>query len=187
MPKKYVILYKRILRLWFLFLIVVILIVAYLEYERYNRFWAAIAITIISLVTLIVLYIRKRIFTSNLLKLMKNYYRIDDKTIARKMGSPLHKTREKMFEYSQKQYNKNWLIIFINKQYIFYHQQTIDGFKELYNKGYGDKELLEELKEFELESKAEIKLITETLVKYERLGEREISVEERRKQERFKD
>jgi hypothetical protein len=118
---------------------------------------------------------------------MKTYYRIDDKTIARKMGSPLQKIREKMFNLSQKQAKKNWLIIFMNKQYFFYHQHTIDGFMELYNKGYGDKELLEELNEFELESKVEIKLITETLIKYERLSDREISVEERRKQERFKD
>ena len=187
MPKKYVIFYKRILRLWFLFLIAGILIVALYEYEKFERFYGAIIITIVSLVVLIVLYLRSLMFTRKLLKLMKTYYRIDNKTIARKMGSPLQKIREKMFNLSQKQAKKNWLIIFINKQYFFYHQQTIDGFMELYNKGYGDKELLEELNEFELESKAEIKLITETLIKYERLGEREISVEERRKQERFKD
>lgn len=187
MPKKYVIFYKKILRLWFLFLIVGILIAAYIEYERRNTFYGAIIITIISLVVLIVLYLRSLMFTRKLLKLMKTYYRIDDKTIARKMGSPLQKIREKMFNFSQKQAKKNWLIVFINKQYLFYHQQTIDGFIELYNKGYGDKELLEELKEFELESKAEIKLITETLIKHERISEREISVEERRKQERFKD
>ena len=187
MPKKYVIFYKRILRLWFLFLIAGILIAAYIEYERFQRFYGAIIITIISLVILVVLYLRSLNFNRKLLRLMKTYYRIDDKTIARKMGSPLQKIREKMFNLSQKQAKKNWLIIFINKQYFFYHQQTIDGFMELYGKGYGDKELLEELNEFELESKAEIKLITETLIKYERLSDREISVEERRKQERFKD
>ena len=118
---------------------------------------------------------------------MKTYYRIDDKTIARMMDHPLKKIREKMFDFSQKQAKKNWLIIFLNKQYIFYHQQTIDDFKELYSKGYGDKEILEELKELELESKAEVKLIIETLIKYERLSDREISVEERRKHEKFKD
>ena len=187
MPKKYVIFYKRILRLWFLFLIAGILIAAYIEYERRNTFWAAIAITIISLVVLIVLYLRSLKFNRKLLKLMKNYYRIDDKTIARKMGSPLQKIREKMFNLLQKQAKKSWLIVFINKQYFFYHQQTIDRFEELYNKGYGDKELLEELNEFELESKAEIKFIIETLLKHERISDREISVEERRKQERFKD
>jgi hypothetical protein len=187
MPKKYVIFYKKILRLWFLFLIAIILIAAYIEYERFSRFYGAIIITIISLVVLIVLYLRSLMFTRKLLKLMKTYYRIDDKTIARKMGSPLQKIREKMFNLSQKQAKKNWLIIFINKQYFFYHQQTIDGFMELYSKGYGDKELLEKLNEFELESKAEIKLITETLIKFERLNEREVSVEERRKQERFRD
>ena len=187
MPKTYVIFYKRILRLWFVLLIVAILVAAYIEYERRNTFYVAIVITIISLVVFIVLYVRSLMLSRDLLKLMKNYYRIDDKTIARKMGSPLQKIRGKMFEYSQKQYNKNWLIIFINKQYLFYHQQTVDAFKELFNKGYGDKELLEELKEFELESKAEIKLIIETLIKYERLSEREITVEERRKHERFKD
>ena len=187
MPKKYVIFYKTILRLWFLFLIVIILIAAYIEYDRFNRFYGAIIITIISLVVLIVLYLRSLNFTRKLLKLMKNYYRIDDKTIAKLMDRPLQKIREKMFDFSQKQAKKNWLIIFINKQYLFYHRETIDGFKELYSKGYGDKEILEELKEFELETKAEVKLITEALIKYERISDREISVEERRKQERFRD
>jgi len=69
MPKKYVIFYKKILRLWFIILIAVILLAAYIEYERFQRFYGAIIITIISLVVLIVLYLRSLNYNRKLLLL----------------------------------------------------------------------------------------------------------------------
>jgi hypothetical protein len=197
MPKKYIVFYKSIGRKWFLFLVVAIFIVAIYSYYKYKRFEAAIVITVISLILLILSYIPNLIFTRKLMKLMKIYYRIEDKTIGRLMNKSLQKIQEKMFDLSQKQVkkkkwqfwlkNKNWLIIYLDKQYIFYHQQTISRFKELYYKGFGDKEILEQLKEYELKSKAEVKAITEELIKYDKLSEREISVKERREKERFRD
>lgn len=197
MPKKYVVFYKSIGRKWFLFLVVAIFIVAIYSYYKYKRFEAAIVITVISLILLILSYIPSLFFTRKLMKLMKIYYRIEDKTIGRLMDKSLQKIQEKMFDLSQKQVkkkkwqfwlkNKNWLIIYLDKQYIFYHQQTISRFKELYYKGFGDKEILEQLKEYELKSKAEVKVITEELIKYDKLSEREISVKERREKERFRD
>jgi hypothetical protein len=197
MPKKYIVFYKSIGRKWFLFLVVAIFIVAIYSYYKYKRFEAAIVITVISLILLILSYIPSLFFTRKLMKLMKIYYRIEDKTIGRLMNKSLQKIQEKMFDLSQKQVkkkkwqfwlkNKNWLIIYLDKQYIFYHQQTISRFKELYYKGFGDKEILEQLKEYELKSKAEVKAITEELIKYDKLSEREISVKERREKERFRD
>ena len=119
-------------------------------------------------------------------KFIQKYYRIDDITIAKILKRPLNEIQEKMFELSQKQSKKPWLIIYLNKQYIFYHEITIEAFNTLYNKGYGDKEILDKLKKFELETRAEIKSIEETLLKTERLIERKLTVKERREQERFK-
>lgn len=197
MPKKYIVFYKSIGRKWFLFLVVAIFIVAIYSYYKYKRFEAAIVITVISLILLILSYIPSLFFNRKLMKLMKIYYRIDDKTIGRLMNKSLQKIQEKMYDLSQKQVkkkkwqfwlkNKNWLIIYLDKQYLFYHQQTISRFKELYYKGFGDKEILEQLKEYELKSKAEVKGITEELIKYDKLSEREISVKERREKERFRD
>lgn len=197
MPKKYVVFYKSIGRKWFLFLVVAIFIVAIYSYYKYKRFEAAIVITVISLILLILSYIPSLFFTRKLMKLMKIYYRIEDKTIGRLMNKSLQKIQEKMFDLSQKQVkkkkwqfwlkNKNWLIIYLDKQYLFYHQQTISRFKELYYKGFGDKEILEQLKEYELKSKSEVKAIIEELIKYDKLSEREISVKERREKERFRD
>jgi len=152
--------------------------------------------TVIALLILIASYIPGFFKSKKMVKLMKDYYRIEDKTIAKKMGRSLKKTRDKMFDLSQNQVRnkrwkfwikkKDWLIVFLNRQYIFYHQLTIEKFIELYKKGYTDSEMLEDLKEFELSSKAEIKNITEALIKYERIGERDISVKERREKQRFK-
>ena len=77
------------------------------------------------------------------------------------------------------------MIIFFNKQYIFYHVETIEKFKELYLKGYNHKELLEELKEYEIETRDEIKSIIDTLIKNQRLSDKEISVKERQEKIRF--
>ena len=196
MPKLYVVLLKTIIRKWFLFLVIAIVIVSVWSYYRFNRFEPAIIMTVIALLILIASYIPGFFKSKKMVKLMKDYYRIEDKTIAKKMGRSLKKTRDKMFDLSQNQVRnkrwkfwikkKDWLIVFLNRQYIFYHQLTIEKFIELYKKGYTDSEMLEDLKEFELSSKAEVKFITDALIKYEIIGERDISVKERREKQRFK-
>lgn len=123
---------------------------------------------------------------------MKKYYKIEDESIARKFRKSLKKVKEEMFELSQKQGKKQWLIVFLNKQYIFYNQETINKFIELYNKGYNEKEILDNLKgsnekeiDFKLNTRAEIKGIKERLIQLDRLSEREISVKEHQDKQRF--
>ena len=116
---------------------------------------------------------------------MKKYYKIEDNLIARKFKKPLEKIQDELFELSQNQEKKSWLITFLNKQYVFYHQETIEKFKEVYNKGYTEKEILDSLKDFKVNTRAEIKIIKETLVKLERLSEREISVKDHKEKQRF--
>ncbi|MFX1481148.1 MAG: hypothetical protein ACFFCI_23965, partial [Promethearchaeota archaeon] len=118
-------------------------------------------------------------------RFMKQYYMIEDELIAQKFNKPLKKIRDKMFELSQGQEKKKWLIVFLNKQYIFVHEDTIQAFKEVYNKGYSEKEILDNLKEYKITTRAEIKIIKDTLIKLNRLSEREISVKEHKEKQRF--
>ena len=78
---------------------------------------------------------------------MKKFYKIEDELIARKLKKPIKKIRDEMFELSQNQEKKKMLIVFLNKQYVCYHQDTIKAFKEVYNEGYSEKEMLDEFVE----------------------------------------
>jgi len=199
MPNKIVILLKRIAKLWFIILVIAILII-YLYYPTH-----AIWITVISIIIIVLSFIPGLYFRVRLVRFMKEYYRIDDRTIAKYFRKPLRKIQNKMFSLSQKHEGKNWLnrflkresepslklekkkwlIIFYNKQYIFYHMETIEEIKKLYEKGYGDKEMIEDLTKYEIKSREEIKAIIEALIKYKRLSEREVTVKERREKKRF--
>ena len=199
MPSKIVVFIKTILKYWFIYLVVAILII-YLYYPTY-----AIWITVISIIVIVLTYIPSLYLRFRLVRFMKQYYRVDDRTKARLLNKPLRKIQNKMFnisqrqvtqnmlmrlvygrsETSQKQAKKKWLIVFSNKQYIFYHMETIEKLKDLYIKGYNYKEMLEALKEYEIETRDEIKAIVDTLIKNQRLSDREISVKERQDKKRF--
>ena len=116
---------------------------------------------------------------------MKKFYKIEDELIARKLKTSIKKIREELFNLSQNQQKRKWVIIFLNKQYIRYHQDTIEAFKDVYNKGYNEKEMLDNLKEFKIDTRAEIKAIQEILIKLDRLDDREISVKEHKDKQRF--
>jgi hypothetical protein len=179
MPKKYIVFFKTIGRKWFLFLVLIIIITAI--FDPIVAIWMA-AITII---LFIISYIPRLFFKNKLHRFIKGFYKIEDELISRKLKKPLAKVREEMFELSQNQAKKNWLIVFLNKQYIFYHQETIQAFKEVYNKGFTEKEILDSLKEFKVNMRGEIKAIKDTLIKLERLSEREVSVKEHKEKQRF--
>lgn len=179
MPKRYVVFFKTIGRRWFLILVIMIIIVAV-----FNPI-AAIWMAGITLVLFLLSYIPKLFFKNRLHKFMKNYYKIEDELVARNFKKSIRKIREEMFELSQNQEKKKWLIIFLNKQYIFFHQETIQAFEDVYNKGYTEKEILDNLKDYKITTRAEIKAIKDTLVKLDRLRERDISVKERKNEQRF--
>jgi hypothetical protein len=179
LPKKYIVFIKTVGRKWFLFLVVAIIIIAIID--------AIIAIwmTGITLVLFLLSFIPELLFKNKIQKFMKKFYKIEDELIARKFNKPLKRVREELFELTQNQMKKKWLIVFLNKQYIYYHQETISKFIEFYSKGFSEKEILDNLKDYKLNTRVEIKIITETLVKLDRLSEREISVKEHREKQRF--
>jgi hypothetical protein len=179
MPKKYIVFLKSIGRRWFLILVIIIIIVAF-----FNPI-AAIWMAGITLVMFLLSFIPNLFFKNKLHRFMKNYYKIEDELIARKFSKPVNKIRDEMFELSQNQEKKKSLIVFLNKQYICYHEDTISAFKEIYNKGYSEKEMLDNLKDYKINTRQEIKAIQDTLVKLDRLSEREISVKEHKDKQRF--
>ncbi|MFX1573248.1 MAG: hypothetical protein ACFFB0_10910 [Promethearchaeota archaeon] len=180
MPKKYIVFFKTIGRKWFLFLIIIIIIVAI-----YNPI-AAIWMTGITLILFFLSYIPGILFKKKLLKFMNKFFKIEDELIARTLKKPLKRIQEYMFDFSQKQDKKKWLIVFLNKQYIFYHQKTIQAFMDLFKKGYSEKEILDNLTDYKIDIRAEVKAIKDTLIKLKRISEREISVKERYEKQRFK-
>ncbi|MFX1312461.1 MAG: hypothetical protein ACFFHD_07590 [Promethearchaeota archaeon] len=179
MPKKYIVLFKTIGRKWFLFLVIIIIIVAIINPI------AAIWMTGITLVLFLFSYIPVIVFKKRMIKFMKKFFKIEDEIIARKLGKSLRKIQEDMFDLSQKQDKKKWLIIFLNKQYIFYHKETIKAFEDLYKKGYSEKEILDNLTDYKISVRAEVKTIKDTLIRFKRISEREISVKERYEKQRF--
>ncbi len=179
MPKKYIIAIKTIGRKWFLFLVVLIIIIAF--FFQILALW----MTGITLFLFLLSFIPGLLFKNKLNKFLKNYSKIEDEMIARKINKPLSEIREELFALSQNQMKKKYLIVFLNKQYIFYDRKTIEKFMDCYNKGLNEKEILEELKEFRFSNRDEIKGIKETLIKLDRLSEREVSVKEYSEKQRF--
>ncbi len=179
MPSKLVKTLKTIGRKWFIFLVIAILIV-FIFYQL-----AAIIMTVITIVLFALSYIPTLFFNKKLKKLLSDYSSIEDKMVARKLKRSLPQIQEKMHDLSKKQSKQNWLIIFTNRHYIFYNEETIQKFREYYVKGLGEKEILEKLKKCDIKTKDEIKAIEETLVENSRLEGREVSVKEYRDKQRF--
>jgi len=165
MPKKMLIVLKGIGRYWFLFLVLIIVIIAI--YNREIALW----LTAITLVLFLVSYFPTLFSRVKIMRLTKKYYKIEDIAIAQELKKPIRKIREKLFDLSHDQKKKKWLIVFLNKRYIFYHQDTIEKFKEVYNKEHDIKKILQNLKEFKVKTLDEVKAIKEALIRFERIEE----------------
>lgn len=179
MPGKFVKTLKTIGRKWFIILVAVILIVFI-----FNPL-AAIIITIITIVLFALSYVPTLLFYKKFNSFLFEVDSIDDKTAARKLKRPLAQIQERLHKLSKKQSKKSFLIIFSNGHYIFYNEKIINGFKTYYNKGLGEKEVLEKLKKFDIKTRTEIKLIEETLLRHDRLEDRKVSVKEYRDKQRY--
>jgi len=179
MPGKFVKALKTIGRKWFIFLIVVIIIIFFFEQI------AAIIITIITIILFGISYVPTLMFSKKLNKFLSNINVIEDKSVARRLKRPLSQVQEKMYKLSKDQNKEDWLITFYNGHYSFYNEKVIKKFKNFYNKGLGEKEILEQLKNFEINTRAEVKAIEETLVNNDRLEGRKVSVKEYRDKKRY--
>ena len=179
MPGKFVKTLKTIGRKWFIFLVAVIIIVFF-----FNQL-AAVIITIITISLFALSYVPTLLFSKKLNKFLNEVDSIEDKAVAKKLNRPLAQIQGKMYKLSKEQSKKSSLITFINGHYNFYNEKIITNFKSYYNKGLGEKEVLEKLKKFDIKTRTEIKIIEETLIKHNRLEERKVSVKEYRDKQRY--
>lgn len=170
---------KAVGRKWFLILVVIIIIIATIDLQ------VAIILTGISLGLFLLSYVPSLFFKNRLKRFLKKHDKIIDVEVSKALEKPLSEIRTKMFELSQNQKGENWIIVFLDNRYTFYNQEVLAKFKEFYDKGYGEKEILGELQGFSIQTKSEVKSIKDTLDKLDQLEEREISVKERRRQKRF--
>ncbi|MBN1800182.1 MAG: hypothetical protein JW891_01670 [Candidatus Lokiarchaeota archaeon] len=162
MPKKYVVFFKSIGRQWVLILILVIIIIAF-----YNA-TVAIWLTIITIIIYIITFVPPLVYKSRLMKFVQMQERIEDKQIARYLNKPMQKVQERMFKLSEKQDNKPWLVVFLNKQYIFYRDDIVEKFNQLLEKGLSEKELLENMQGSKISTRAEVKAMKDTLIRLSR-------------------
>lgn len=163
MVKKYVKIAKRIWRLWFIILIVIIVVVAFYNLP------VAIILTVITLILFVGSYIPSFFFKSRVLRYVKKYYRITEDEIIQHFKNKQEKVRKILFELFQNQEEKDWLVVLLNNSYIFYNSDIIDKYKEFYEKGYGEKKIFTLLKKVNMETRAEVKAIQNTLDNNHRL------------------
>ena len=114
---------------WFFVLIVVIIVI--FVYDRI----IALLITFVLIFAFIISYIPSLSFKKRLIKVMNKYKKVEDLTISRNIRRPLPIVQNYMFKLSKRQKRKKWLIVYLNKRYIFYNKKTIQEFLKLY--GYG--------------------------------------------------
>ncbi|MFX1503581.1 MAG: hypothetical protein ACFFDH_21655 [Promethearchaeota archaeon] len=104
------------------------------------------------------------------LRLIKSYSIISDKEIADKLDRPLENIRKLLHSLSKNQKKKKWLIVFLNKRYIFLNENGVENFKKLYEQGLNEKKILEKLRQkMNIRSRAEVKAIEITLASHNRL------------------
>jgi len=110
-----------------------------------------------------------------LLKIIQKYPTISDKEISNKLERPLEDIRNILFSLSKNQKKKKWLIVFLNKRYIFLNESVVENFKQLHQMGYNEKKILEHLqRNTRIKSRAEVKAIELALTNQNRLDSTEL-------------
>jgi hypothetical protein len=106
-----------------------------------------------------------------LLRSIRDHLIISDSEIANKLKRPVEDIRNTLFSLSKNQKKKDWLIVFLNKRYLFLNEQAVKHFELLYYKGYNEKKIFESLQQkMRIKSRAEVKAIVSTLTNQNRLS-----------------
>ena len=158
----------------------------YIYYIRISIIYIALGVTLILYIynqlvglflagLLLVFYLLSFIISLSskrrLLKIIQNYPIISDKEISNKLERPLEDVRNVLFSLSKNQKKKKWLIVFLNKRYIFLNESAVESFKKLYHMGYNEKKILEHLqRNTRIKSRAEVKAIELALTNQNRLS-----------------
>jgi len=142
-----------------------IILIIYI-YDQLVGIFLASLVFVLYLVSFLISLSSKR----RLLRVIREYPTISDKEISNKMKRPLDDVRNILFSLSKNQKKKKWLIVFLNKRYIFLNERAVENFKQLYHMGYNEKKILEHLqRNTRIKSRAEVKAIELTLTNQDRL------------------
>lgn len=102
---------------------------------------------------------------------MQEYPLVSDTEISEKLNRPVEDIRRILSSLSKSQKKKKWLIVFLNRRYIFLNENGVEIFKQVYKQGYNEKKILETLQpRMNIRSRAEVKAIETTLANYNRLN-----------------
>ncbi|MFW9828278.1 MAG: hypothetical protein ACFFEY_11855 [Candidatus Thorarchaeota archaeon] len=138
----------------------------------------AIWVTLVLLVLAIIVYIYSLTFKRKIIRTIQKYNRITDTDIAEELNSRIEKIRDKLAKLHKHQKKRIGLFVFLNSRYIFYNDETINEFKQLYSKGLKEKEILENLKKsIDIKTRAEVKVIKDTLINHKKLEKKDIEIQ----------
>ncbi|MFX1430645.1 MAG: hypothetical protein ACFFCY_10825 [Promethearchaeota archaeon] len=156
---------RNIKKIIFYPLLVIIIII--FVFDQILGMWLAGFFFLLYLVSYLITLSSKR----RILRLIQEYSIITDKEIADKFERPLDDIRKILYSLSKNQKKKKWLIVFLNKRYIFLNEEGVESFKHLYEQGYNEKKILEQLQQkMNIRSRAEVKAIEITLANHNRLN-----------------
>ncbi|NVM19489.1 MAG: hypothetical protein HWN80_17440 [Candidatus Lokiarchaeota archaeon] len=143
-----------------------IILIIYLNNRLWGLYLSSFVFVVFLVSFLISLSSKKK-----LLKIIRAYPIISDKEISNKLERPLDDVRKILFSLSKNQKKKKWLVVFLNNRYIFLNERAVENFIQLYNMGYNEKKILENLqRNTRIKSRAEVKAIEITLADQKRLN-----------------
>ncbi|MBY8987541.1 MAG: hypothetical protein KGD61_03725 [Candidatus Lokiarchaeota archaeon] len=156
----------KYLKISILYIVLGVTLIIYIFYQLLGLILASLVFGVYLVSYLISLSSKRK-----LLRLIREYPIISDKEISNILKRPLDDIRNIMFMLSKNQKKRKWLIIFLNKRYIFLNEQAVENFKQLYHMGYNEKKILENLqRNTRIKSRAEVKAIELTLANQQRLS-----------------
>lgn len=102
---------------------------------------------------------------------MQEYSIISDIDVAEKLKRSVEDIRKILYSLAKNQKKKRWLVVFLNRRYIFLNENGVERFKQFYKRGFSEKLILENLQqEMKIRSRAEVKAIENTLASNNRLS-----------------
>lgn len=105
-----------------------------------------------------------------LLKSLQGHMLISDTDIAKKLKRNLNDIQRELYALAKNQKKKKWLIVYLNKRYIFLNMQAVELFIRLFSRGFNEKEIFENLRpRMKIKSRAEVKAIQTALANQNRL------------------
>jgi hypothetical protein len=149
-----------------LFYPILVIIIIVFVFNQVLGLWLAGFFFITYVISYIVTLSSKR----KVLTLMLEYPIISDTEVSEKLNRPVEDIRRVLSSLSKNQKKKKWLVVFLKKRYIFLNENGVEIFKQVYERGYNEKKILETLQpKMNIRSRAEVKAIQITLANYNRL------------------